>query len=157
MADEIICPGCGASVPNGLESCPHCDEMLAGVEPEVPVKQTHLPLVGAALSILIGLGWGGIGLFQLGLGSLGAGGEIALAGVWNLLICALVVAGAVGLFMRKKWGFGICLWTAIINIPFGGYQVYQGAWLVAPIVLLCIVAAIVLWMARPEFQVTPQF
>jgi len=155
MPSTITCPGCGAAVPEGLNECPHCNEMLAGLEPEQPVKQTVLPMVGAGLSILIGLGWGGIGLFQLAIGSLGAGGGVALAGIWNLAICALVAAGAAGLFLRKRWGFGICLWTAIINVPFGGYQVYSGAWLVAPIVLLCLVAAVILWMARGEFSQQP--
>ena len=155
MSDTTItCPGCGSAVPEGLSECPHCNEMLAGLEPDRPPPRTVLPLIGAGLSLLIALGWGIIALMQLAAASVQIEGVSALTGVWNLAICAVLIAGSVGLFMRKKWGHGICLWTAVLNALLGAYQVYTGAWLVAPIVLLSVVVAVLLFMAWKEFQVT---
>lgn len=151
MTGDIRCPGCGADVPEGLVECPHCNEMLAGMEPEKPKPRTVLPLIGAGISVVVALGWGVIAMFQIGASAMGVEDVSALTGLWNLAVCGLLVAGSVGLFMRRRWGHGICLWTAVLNVLSGSYQVYNGAWLVAPIVLLSLIVAVLLFMSWHEF------
>jgi len=106
----------------------YLEDIRQSQNPQPPYKAVFATLAGIA-SIL----WAAIMFLlvclQLFLAVGQSSATFAALGFWNALIAVLYLAIAIGIFMKKKWAWDWGIGSNSLNMIFGIYQVFVGAWI----------------------------